>query len=80
MINIICDMCKKSIPNARRDINYFTARNRALCVTCYDEFLQEVNSMMNEVGVSQNNSVKFENYSFGTYKEVFRDTLEELCK
>ena len=80
MINIICDMCKKPIPDARKDVNYFSEKDKSLCIECHRELIQEVDSIMDEAGGSQRNSVKYDNYSFQTYKEVFDDTLEELCK
>jgi hypothetical protein len=73
-------MCKKQIQNARRNINYFTEKDKSLCVPCHREFILEVDSIMDEAGGSQRNSVKYENYSFKTYKEVLADTLEELSK
>ncbi len=31
MLNIICDMCKKPIDNAVKDVNYFTIRDKDMC-------------------------------------------------
>jgi hypothetical protein len=37
MTAIVCDACKKAVPAARRDMNYFTILDKDLCEPCRDE-------------------------------------------
>jgi hypothetical protein len=37
MTAIVCDICKKAVPGARRDINYMTVLDKDLCVPCADQ-------------------------------------------
>ncbi len=42
MTTITCDMCKKKIHDARRDVNYETIRDRDICKTCMKSFLRDL--------------------------------------
>jgi hypothetical protein len=44
MTAIVCDICKKGIPGARKDVNYVTVLDRDLCIDCHDE-VQDVAKM-----------------------------------
>ena len=37
MTAIVCDICKKAVPAARKDVNYFTILDKDLCIPCQDE-------------------------------------------
>jgi hypothetical protein len=36
MTAIVCDICKKPVPGARRDLNYFTILDKDICESCHD--------------------------------------------
>lgn len=80
MLQVICDICKKPIPNAEKDNNYVTYQNRALCIPCYRDFQDEVRGIMEEYGQAEPTKLKYKSYDFNVYKNVFRDTLHEMCK
>jgi hypothetical protein len=37
MTAIVCDICKKAVPAARRELNYFTILDKDICEACHDE-------------------------------------------
>ena len=37
MTAIVCDICKKAVGAARRDVNYFTILDKDVCEACHDE-------------------------------------------
>ena len=42
MTTITCDICKKVIHDARRDVNYKTVRDLDICKSCMKSFLREL--------------------------------------
>ena len=70
MLSIVCDVTKKSIPNAERDVNYVTILDKTLSMPALEQFEAKVKDKM----------AKEDTYSFERYKEVYRDTLEKICK
>ena len=46
MTTIICDVTKKTIPNARREINYVTIRNKTLSMDAKELIEKEVKEKM----------------------------------
>jgi len=46
MTAIVCDICKKAVPAARRELNYFTILDKDVCEACHDELRDEVKSQM----------------------------------
>ena len=77
MINVICDMCKKPIPEAVKDKNYVTFMDKSLCVSCMREFQDEVREIMEEEGGAEPNNLKYKNYDFYTYREVMQNALKD---
>ncbi len=37
MTAIVCDICKKAVPGARKDENYFVILDKDICEACHDE-------------------------------------------
>jgi hypothetical protein len=46
MTAIVCDICKKAVSAARRDINYWTVLDKDLCETCRDELHDATKAQM----------------------------------
>jgi hypothetical protein len=46
MTAIVCDICKKAVPGARRDLNYVTILDKDICVDCHDELRDETKAQM----------------------------------
>ena len=39
MTAIVCDICKKVVAGARRDINYVSILDKDVCMPCQDELM-----------------------------------------
>ena len=70
MTTIVCDVTKKAIPNAARDVNYVTILDKTLSMPALEQFQAKVKEKMS----------KEDSYSFARYKEVYRQTLSQVCK
>jgi hypothetical protein len=46
MTAIVCDICKKAVPSARREFNYFTILDKDVCEECHDELRDAVKAQM----------------------------------
>ncbi|MFP4362731.1 MAG: hypothetical protein ACLFR1_02550 [Spirochaetia bacterium] len=69
MINIVCDKCKKVVHDAVREQNYQDILTKKLCIPCYREFENKIRDTMKEK----------DSFEFSEYKDVYRDTLMEIC-
>ena len=70
MQTIICDSCRKQVKDAMRAFNYFTFKEKAMCVPCKEDFDTKVTRIMRTK----------RKYSFADYKKVYNDTLNKVCK
>ncbi len=70
MTTIVCDFTKKAIPNAQRDINYFTVLDKTLSVSAAEELEKRVRDKM----------AKGKSYSYNEHQKVLRDILQQMCK
>jgi hypothetical protein len=75
MTNIICDFCKKPIPEAtriwswqKRYERYDTIKDKDICPTCLKMLDDEIHDEMEERDLFQ----------FGEVRQVLEDKLEEL--
>ena len=75
MTNIVCDICKKVIPDSTRNYSwetryarYDTIKDKDLCPDCLGDLNDEIG------GVMENHS----KYGFETYKSTLSKKLEEL--
>ena len=48
MTTVTCDMCKKTIQDAERDVNYFTIRSKDICRSCKKDFDRKVEDKLDE--------------------------------
>jgi hypothetical protein len=46
MTAIVCDICKKAVPAARREFNYFTILDKDICEECHDELKDATKAQM----------------------------------
>ncbi len=46
MTAIVCDMCGKPVPGARREFNYFTILDKDICEACHDELRDATKQQM----------------------------------
>lgn len=70
MTTIVCDVTKKAIPNAQRDVNYVTILDKTLSIPAAEEFEKKIREKMKG----------YKQYSFTNYKKVYRDVLGQMCK
>ncbi len=70
MMNIICDACKKTVPNAARERNYFTILNRAVCVSCKERLEDILRKEM----------FKKSTYTYEMYQNLYKSKLNEICR
>jgi len=77
MTNIICDMCKKSIPDASRryswetrDDRYSTIYDKDICPSCLDKLDNSVNKKM------QSSTI----YGYKDYRSNAKSILMKSCK
>ena len=77
MTNIICDLCKKSIPSATRryswktrDARYITRLNKDLCPSCSKKMEDSV----------AGNIAKKDTYGFKDYQYNMVNFLQKRCR
>ncbi len=70
MVSVICDACKKPVPDARREINYFSILDKNLCYTCKEKLDATVKEKMSQKP----------RYVFKEYKKVLAQTVKEMCE
>jgi hypothetical protein len=46
MTAIVCDACKKAVPGARKDENYFSLLDKDICEPCHDNLRDAVKKQM----------------------------------
>lgn len=46
MTAIVCDICKKAVAAARRDVNYFSILDKDICESCHDELRDATKAQM----------------------------------
>jgi len=46
MTAIVCDICKKPVPGARREFNYFTILDKDICEECHDSLRDATKQQM----------------------------------
>ena len=75
MTEIVCDICRKAIPNSvrcysweTRNERYDTIKDKDICPACVDELEGEIHKVM---GTS-------DKYTFGGHRETLVNKLEEL--
>ena len=69
MTAIVCDVCKKAVAGARKDVNYMTILDKDLCIDCSDE-VQDVAKM--ELRTRRP-------YVFKDYQDTLTKNLLRMC-
>ena len=68
MTSIICDITKKVIPNAKREINYTTFKNKTLSMDAREQIEQKVKQQM----------CQKKTYTMKEYWDLFWETIEDM--
>ncbi len=68
MTAIVCDACKKPVPAARREVNYFTVLDKDLCESCHDGLKDATKQQMRARP----------SYSFKEYYELLTKNLGKM--
>ncbi len=66
MTAIFCDVCKKEVPGARKDINYVTILEKDLCLSCEEKL---------RVTMRQYTAASQPSVVYKDYKETLAKTL-----
>ena len=69
MTAIVCDICKKAVPSARRDINYTVILDRDLCIPCTDSLMDTTKKQMQTR----------QQYLFKDYYDTLTRNLVQMC-
>ncbi len=69
MTAIFCDVCKKEVPGARKDINYVTILDKDLCLSCEEKL---------RIAMRQHTAA-VRPVAFKNYQEVMSKTLLKMC-
>jgi hypothetical protein len=72
MTIIVCDICKKEIVGARRDLNYVTLLEKDICTQCSWDMDDILRKEMRARTADRN-------ASFTDYKAFLTKTLQQLC-
>ncbi len=70
MTAIICDVTKKVIPGARKDVNYVVLMGKNLSLDAKSDLDATVRAAMKKEAL----------YSFRKYKKTYMETLLKMCK
>ena len=46
MTAIVCDICKKAVAGARRDVTYIAMLDKDICLDCSDDLLEATKQQM----------------------------------
>jgi hypothetical protein len=68
MTAIFCDICKKEVPGARKDVNYVTVLDKDLCLSCEEKLRITIKGVM----------AARTPYVFRDYKELLGKTLGKM--
>lgn len=71
MLTITCDVCKKTIPEAMKDVNFFTIREKYICKTCKKDFEREIEDMLED---------EVPNYTLKLYQDTYWEELEQATE
>ncbi|MBN1836094.1 MAG: hypothetical protein JW820_09610 [Spirochaetales bacterium] len=70
MVQVMCDICGKTIKNAHLDTNYVFRLGRDICMPCHAKLLGRVDNAVEGKGP----------YSFRKYWSVYADTVKKMSK
>jgi hypothetical protein len=70
MTAIVCDICKKAVPAARREHNYYTILDKDICEACHDELRDAVKHQMRARSI----------YAFKDYQDSLAKNLASMAR
>jgi hypothetical protein len=70
MINVICDSCKKAIPDAKSGVTVTYVQDKAICEPCREKLENSVREQMQ----------KSKSYSLKEYQDKYIKELQKQCK
>ncbi len=68
MTAIFCDICKKEVPGARKDVNYVTVLEKDLCLSCEEKLRVSIKQVM----------ATRKPYVFKDYQDLMGKTLRKM--
>jgi hypothetical protein len=69
MTHLICDATRKTIKNAKKDVNYVVIMGKTLSMDAKYDLLQRVSNAIS----------RKPEFSFTEYKRIFANTLLKMC-
>ncbi len=69
MTSISCDVCKKHISGAHKDVNYITILDKDLCMSCSDKLTE----------ATKRYAASHAPYGFRDYQATLQRTLGKMC-
>jgi|WetSurMetagenome_2_1015567.scaffolds.fasta_scaffold1020014_1 hypothetical protein len=69
MTSISCDVCKKHISGARKDVNYVTILDKDICMPCSDKLLE----------ATKRNAAAHAPFGFRDYQAALQRNLQRMC-
>jgi hypothetical protein len=70
MISIVCDSCKKAIPNAMSGVNFFYVTNKSLCKACEKGIEEKTRDDVLQDG----------RYTLKGYRKHYLNNIEKQCR
>jgi hypothetical protein len=70
MTAIVCDACKKAVPGARKDVNYYAMLDKDICEACSEELLNATKMQMKGRRP----------YTFKDYQETLARNLGQMTR
>jgi len=70
MTAIVCDICKKAVAGARKDVSYMVILDKDICMPCSDQLLDVTKQQM---------KVK-RPYLFKDYQDTLVGTMNKMCR
>jgi hypothetical protein len=70
MVQVICDVCGKSVKNPQLDTNYVYRLGRDICMPCHQKLTDSVEQSM----------AKRSTYSFQQYRSTYGDSVKQMTK
>ena len=68
MTAIFCDICRKDIAGARKDVNYAVILDKDICIPCHEELLE----------VTRHQTLPRHPFTFKDYRETLVKNLARM--
>ena len=70
MTAIVCDICKKAVAGARKDVSYLSILDKDICIDCSEDLLDATRQAMKQKRP----------YLFKDYQDTFVRNLVQMAK